>query len=173
MLAASPVPASIDPSMTVEAPAANARAASPAPLIPPSAMTGRSTFLSTRAVVTSATAKSVGAPARVTSEVMQMEPDPIPALNPSTLGSSSSMSKTACLVPTLPATKSELNSGRSFRDSSITLELWKWATSATRKSTDRPTPCTSPCRGEKLTLRQGAFPGRLCFSPPPWTSSPA
>ena len=55
-------PARTEPSITVEAPAANASEASPEPLMPPSAIIGMSRLSSLAAVATSATAKSVGAP---------------------------------------------------------------------------------------------------------------
>src|SRR5206468_2559967 len=81
----SSVPASIDPIMTLVAPAARAFTASPEYLIPPSAMTGTSPAPSTA----SSTAVSCGTPTPVTTRVVQIDPGPTPTFTASTPRSTS------------------------------------------------------------------------------------
>ena len=49
------------------------------------------------------------------------------------------MSRTAALVPTFPTMKSPERSGSTLAAALMTLELWKWATSHTRKSATEST----------------------------------
>src|SRR6185312_15764831 len=70
----SSVPASIEPIITEDAPAASAFTMSPEYLMPPSAITGTSPAPS----MASSTAVSCGTPTPVTTRVVQMEPGPTP-----------------------------------------------------------------------------------------------
>src|SRR5437879_12709257 len=76
--------AKILPIITAEAPRESAIAASPGPLIPPSAIIGSFDPYVRRASATWAVANTVGDPAFIAYIVVQMEPDPIPTLNPAT-----------------------------------------------------------------------------------------
>src|SRR6266699_1732119 len=87
--------AKILPIITAEAPRDRAIAASPGPLMPPSAIIGSFEPYVRRASATCAVANTVGDPALVASIVVQMEPDPIPTLNPATPSSLDRMSSAA------------------------------------------------------------------------------
>ena len=76
----SSVPASIEPIITDEAPAARAFTMSPEYLTPPSAITGMSPAPSTASI----TAVSCGTPTPVTTRVVQMDPGPTPTFTAST-----------------------------------------------------------------------------------------
>ena len=75
----SSVPASIEPSITVEAPAASALTTSPEYFTPPSAMTGTSPA----PLTTSMIAVICGTPTPVTTRVVHIEPGPIPTFTAS------------------------------------------------------------------------------------------
>jgi hypothetical protein len=76
----SSVPASSEPIMTVDAPAASALTMSPEKRMPPSAMTGmRSSTPRTASMM----AVSCGTPTPVTTRVVQMLPGPMPTLTAS------------------------------------------------------------------------------------------
>ena len=81
----SSVPASMDPIITDDAPAASALTMSPEYLMPPSAITGTSPAPATA----SSTAVSCGMPTPATTRVVQMEPGPTPTFTPSTPRSTS------------------------------------------------------------------------------------
>ena len=74
------MPASIEPIITLDAPAASAFTMSPEYLMPPSAITGTSPAPSTA----SKTAVSCGTPTPVTTRVVQIEPGPTPTFTAST-----------------------------------------------------------------------------------------
>ena len=93
----SSVPASIEPIITLDAPAASAFTASPEYLMPPSAITGTSPAPSTA----SSTAVSCGTPTPVTTRVVQIEPGPTPTFTASTPRSTSASA--ASRVAMLPA----------------------------------------------------------------------
>ena len=92
------MPASSEPTITVDAPAASALAMSPLVRIPPSAITG--TPFAARAA--SMIAVSCGTPTPATIRVVQIEPGPIPTLIASAPASASALAASA--VATLPAT---------------------------------------------------------------------
>ena len=75
---ASSVPASSDPTITVDAPAANALAISPEVRIPPSAITGTPALVASAAA--SMIADNCGTPTPATIRVVQIDPGPIPTL---------------------------------------------------------------------------------------------
>ena len=79
------MPASIDPIITLDAPAASAFTMSPEYLMPPSAITGMSPAPSTA----SNTAVSCGTPTPVTTRVVQIDPGPTPTFTASTPRSTS------------------------------------------------------------------------------------
>ena len=94
----SSVPPNMEPSITLEAPAARAFTASPEYLIPPSAMMGMSPApctASTMAVI-------CGTPTPVTTRVVQMEPGPMPTFTASIPRSTSALVPSS--VATLPPT---------------------------------------------------------------------
>ncbi len=94
----SSVPASIEPSITLEEPAARAFTASPEYLMPPSAMMGTSPAPCTASTM----AVTCGTPTPVTTRVVQMEPGPMPTLTASTPRSTSALVPWS--VATLPPT---------------------------------------------------------------------
>src|SRR5512147_281673 len=96
----SSVPASSEPIITVDAPAASAFTTSPEYFTPPSEMMGTPYFSAAR--VQSSTAVICGTPTPATTRVVQMEPGPTPHFTASTpaLHSASAASK----VATFPAT---------------------------------------------------------------------
>src|SRR3954447_10979221 len=96
---ASSVPASIEPSITVSAPAATAFATSPDEAIPPSPITGTPRLAATPA--TSWTAVTWGTPTPETTRVVQIEPGPIPTLTAS--APASIKARVPSAVATLPA----------------------------------------------------------------------
>ena len=95
---ASSVPASMEPIITVCAPAASAFTTSPEYLIPPSAITGTRPAAPSTA---SSTAVSCGTPTPVTTRVVQMEPGPTPTFTASTPRSTSASAPPR--VATFPA----------------------------------------------------------------------
>ncbi len=95
----SSVPASIEPSMTLSAPAASAFAMSPEEVMPPSAITGTPWRRATSAH--SKTAVTCGTPTPATTRVVQIEPGPIPHLTASAPASISASAASA--VAMLPA----------------------------------------------------------------------
>ena len=102
----SSVPASIEPSMTVSAPAAIAFATSPDEVMPPSAITGIPCRIATSA--TSKTAVTCGTPTPATTRVVQIDPGPTPAFRQSAPASISASA--ASPVAMLPAMISMSNS---------------------------------------------------------------
>ena len=100
----SSVPASIQPSMTVSAPAAIALATSPDEVMPPSAITGTPWRAATSA--TSWTAVICGTPTPATIRVVQIEPGPMPTFTASAPASISASAASA--VAMLPAIDLEL-----------------------------------------------------------------
>src|ERR1700737_1773379 len=96
---ASSVPASIEPSMTVSAPAAIAFAMSPEDVTPPSAITGTPWRAATSAQ--SWTAVTCGTPTPATTRVVQIEPGPMPTFKASTPAAISASAASA--VRMLPA----------------------------------------------------------------------
>src|SRR5437660_10129743 len=88
--------AKILPIITAEAPSDSAIAASPGPLIPPSAIIGSFDPYVRRASATWAVANTVGDPAFVASIVVQIEPDPLPTVNPVTPSRLVIMHSAAC-----------------------------------------------------------------------------
>ena len=97
---ASSVPASSEPTITVDAPAASALAMSPLVRMPPSAITG--TPLLAAAAAAAMIAVSCGTPTPATIRVVQIEPGPMPTLIASAPASISALAASA--VATLPAT---------------------------------------------------------------------
>ena len=93
------VPASIDPNITHDAPAAMALAMSPVYFTPPSAITGTLFFI---LLQTSRIAENCGTPTPATILVVQMEPGPIPTLIPSAPAFNKNFAASA--VATLPTT---------------------------------------------------------------------
>ena len=93
------------PIMTADAPAAIATATSPGFFIPPSEMIDKSLPSSLTASAQLAVANKVGAPARVITLVEQIEPLPIPTLNPMTPSNLEITSDAAAYVPTFPTIK--------------------------------------------------------------------
>src|SRR6266545_3676199 len=94
----SSVPASIEPIITLAAPAASAFTTSPEYLMPPSAMTGTSPAPATASTI----ALICGTPTPVTTRVVQIEPGPTPTFTASTPRSTSARAPAA--VATLPPT---------------------------------------------------------------------
>ena len=99
----SSVPASIEPIITLDAPAASAFTMSPEYLMPPSAITGTSPAPSTASKI----AVSCGTPTPVTTRVVQIEPGPTPTFTASTPRSTSARAPSR--VAMLPG--DELNVG--------------------------------------------------------------
>ncbi len=130
----SSVPASIEPIMTVSAPAATALAASPENFTPPSAMTGTPYLRAT--AETSAMAVSWGTPTPATTRVVQMEPGPMPTLTaeaPARMQASA-----ASAVAMLPAMMRSSSWGNSALMAATALSTpleWPWAVSTTTTST--------------------------------------
>ena len=100
----SSVPASIEPSMTVSAPAASAFAMSPDEVMPPSAIDGHAVpDRATRAH--SKTAVICGTPTPATTRVVQIEPGPIPTLIASAPASiSASAASAVAMLPAITCT---------------------------------------------------------------------
>src|SRR6266571_753068 len=94
----SSVPASIEPIITLSAPAASALTTSPEYLTPPSAITGTSAAPCTPSRI----AVIWGIPTPVTTRVVQIEPGPTPTLTASTPRSTSA--RAPSVVATLPPT---------------------------------------------------------------------
>src|SRR5213076_1069712 len=93
-------PASIDPIITLSAPAASAFTTSPEYLMPPSAITGTSTAPRTASRI----AVTWGTPTPVTTRVVQIEPGPTPTFTASTPRSTSARAPAS--VATFPPTSS-------------------------------------------------------------------
>src|ERR1700733_7160895 len=127
---ASAVPASSDPSIVVDAPAASALAMSPEYCSPPSAITG--TPAGPQTATASRIAVICGAPTPATTRVVQIEPGPTPTLT---------ASAAADLVATLPPTTSTRSptSALSLPTMSSTNRLCACAVSTTRTSTPAST----------------------------------
>src|ERR1700722_12172270 len=134
---ASAVPASSDPSIVVDAPAASALAMSPEYCSPPSAITGTPTGPQT--ATASRIAVICGAPTPATTRVVQIEPGPTPTLTASAPASTSAAA--ADLVATLPPTTSirSPTSALSLPTMSSTNRLCACAVSTTRTSTPAST----------------------------------
>src|SRR5512137_1831312 len=150
---ASSVPASIEPIITLDAPAASAFTTSPENFTPPSEMIGTPCRSAARAQ--SSTAVICGTPTPATTRVVQMEPGPMPHFTAST--PALQRSSAASPVATLPATSSiPLKLGLVSRTASMTPRLWPWAVSMVmtsapalsrawmRASRSGPTPTAAP-----------------------------
>src|SRR5512142_883584 len=98
----SSVPASSDPIITVDAPAASAFTTSPEYFTPPSETTGTPYFSAARAQ--SSTAVICGTPTPATTRVVQIDPGPIPTFTASTPALQSA--SVASAVATFPAMSS-------------------------------------------------------------------
>ena len=124
------MPASIDPIITLLAPAASAFTMSPEYLMPPSAMTGTSPAPSTA----SNTAVSCGTPTPVTTRVVQIEPGPTPTFTASTPRSTSARAPSR--VATLPTTSCVSgNASRTVDVATSTPSAWPCAVSMMSAST--------------------------------------
>ncbi len=143
----SSVPASMDPIITLDAPAASAFTMSPEYLMPPSAMTGTSPAPSTA----SNTAVSCGTPTPVTTRVVQIEPGPTPTFTASTPRSTS-----AALPRASPrCRRSSCTSGNASRTRAVassTPSLWPCAVSIT--STSTPASTSARARSRKSPPRR-------------------
>ena len=125
------VPASNDPTITVEAPAASALAMSPEVRMPPSAITGTPAFAA--AAAASMIAVSCGTPTPATIRVVQIDPGPIPTLIASAPAPASALAASA--VATLPATTwTALDSVLTRSTARATSTLWPCAVSMTMQS---------------------------------------
>ena len=129
------MPASIEPSITVSAPAAIAFATSPDEVMPPSAITGIPCLIAASA--TSKTAVTCGTPTPATTRVVQIDPGPTPAFRQSAPASISASA--ASPVAMLPAISSMSNSDLIRRTISTTAREWPWAVSTTITSTSAAT----------------------------------
>ena len=150
----SSVPASIEPSMTVSAPAASAFAMSPDEVMPPSATTGTPWRIAYSAH--SNTAVICGTPTPATTRVVQIEPGPIPTLIASAPASISASAASA--VAMLPAITCTSHSALIRRTISTTDAECPCAVSTTTTSTSAsisaparsnasgPTPTAAPTR---------------------------
>ena len=138
-------PASIEPSITAEAPAASAFTMSPDWRTPPSAITG--TPAGVQAATALSTAVSCGMPQPVTMRVVQMEPGPMPTLTPSAPASTRALAPS--VVATLPATTGTFSSFLMAATVSITLRLWPCAVSTT--TTSQPASTSLRTRSRSCT----------------------
>ena len=123
----SSVPASIDPIITLAAPAAIAFTMSPEYLMPPSAMTGMSPAPATASTM----AVSCGTPTPVTTRVVQIDPGPMPTFTASTPRSTSA--RAPAVVAMLPPTS------------------WTSGNASRRSATVARTPSACPC-AESTTI---------------------
>ena len=148
------MPASSEPSIAVDAPAASALAMSPEYCRPPSAITG--TPDGAHAATASRIAVICGAPTPATTRVVQMEPGPTPTFTASAPASTSAAA--AARVATLPPITSTRSptSRLSLLTMSSTCRLWACAVSTISTSTpasasviarvhaSAPTPTAAP-----------------------------
>ena len=159
------MPASSDPSMTVEAPAAMAFTMSPEYVMPPSAITGRSSCCARRVV--NQMADSCGMPAPLTTRVVQIEPAPTPTFTASAPAAWSA--STPSSVTTLPATTARFGQFDLIRSIAFTTPAeWPCAVSiaiastamalsaSTRSSRSAPTPTAA-------AQRRRPAPSRVAF----------
>ena len=132
--------------MTLEAPAASARATSRGSRTPPSAQTWAPT--SRAAAAHSRTAENCGRPTPVCMRVVHIAPGPTPTLIMSAPAAASS--RTPSAVTILPAAMgSPSSSALTLRSAVSMLSWWPWAVSMTRTSAPasaraRARPSTSP-----------------------------
>ncbi len=143
------MPASSEPSITVEAPATIALTMSPENVMPPSAMIGMSSWRP--CCEANQTADSCGMPAPDTTRVVQIDPAPTPTLIASAPARASA--STPSSVTTLPAVTGRSGHEPLIRSIALTtLAEWPWAVSidtastpiatsaSTRASMSAPTP---------------------------------
>src|SRR5437879_5657452 len=153
----SSVPASIDPIITLSAPAASAFTASPEYLMPPSAMTGMSPAPRTASTI----AVICGTPIPVTTRVVQIDPGPTPTLIASTPRSARSRAPDS--VATFPATSCA--SGKASRKqatASSTPWLCPWAESTTITSQPASSSAWARARTSGVPPTAAATRSRPC-----------
>ena len=149
----SSVPASIEPIMTEDAPAASAFTTSPEYLMPPSAMTGTSSAPRTASMM----AVIWGTPTPVTTRVVQMLPGPMPTFTAST--PRRTISRAPASVATLPATScTSGKASRSWLTVRSTPSLCPCAESTT--STSTPASISAGARGRWRPVRRRPPPRR-------------
>src|SRR5437016_5269802 len=145
----SSVPASIEPIITLSAPAASAFTTSPEYLMPPSAITGASPAPRTA----SRTAVIWGTPTPVTTRVVQIEPGPTPTFTASTPRSTSARAPAS--VATLPPTSCD--SGNASRRHAIVLSTpSEWPCAESTTITSQPASTSSRVRASASGARRTA-----------------
>src|SRR6266581_1667634 len=155
----SSVPASIEPIITLSAPAASALTTSPEYLTPPSAITGTSAAPCTPSRI----AVIWGIPTPVTTRVVQIEPGPTPTFTASTPRSTSARAPSA--VATLPPTScASGNASRRHATALSTPSEWPCAESTTITSQPAPSRARGRASASALPPTAAATRSRPCWS---------
>src|SRR5216117_1689825 len=155
----SSVPASIEPIITLSAPAASALTTSPEYLTPPSAITGTSAAPCTPSRI----AVIWGIPTPVTTRVVQIEPGPTPTFTASTPRSTSALAPS--VVATLPPTScASGNASRRHATVLSTPSEWPCAESTTSTSQPASTSARARDRASGVPPTAAATRRRPCWS---------
>src|SRR5881396_758141 len=159
----SSVPASIEPIITLAAPAASAFTTSPEYLMPPSAITGTSPAPSTASTM----AVICGTPTPVTTRVVQIEPGPTPTFTASTPRSTSARAPVP--LATFPPT-SCVSGNASRRHATVlsTPSAWPCAESTTITSQPASSRARARARASEVPPTAAATRRRPCWSLLAW-----